>query len=315
MRRLLLALALLFAPSLAFAQCNPPSGWLIQNGQIALGDTLVLGPGCGQVQDGGPLGGSVTTNVIRSYLSNCTLSNDHTSDTNNQIAMAPCSAVDSTSTNNILTSVAITQKQVNVLFGVGSNAGCLDTGVVGNATYWIYAIVRTDTNAVDVLCSLSASAPTLPSPYTKFRRVGGIFRTAGANVQFVQDGDLFSLIAPVQEINGTTPAGTAATTVTLTGIPIGVRLRGVMSAGLICRAQVTFVLYSDLSINDTALNGGTATATCTPVTAGTTSGAEGNGYFEIMTNASGQIRERVNFTDANTFRYLTTWGWLDSRGQ
>jgi hypothetical protein len=42
----------------AYAQaCNPPSGWLLQNGQISVGHFLAYGPGCGELTDGGAAGG------------------------------------------------------------------------------------------------------------------------------------------------------------------------------------------------------------------------------------------------------------------
>lgn len=44
----------LFCPAIADAQiCNDPSGFIKTNGPIAIGDQLVMGPGCQQVSDGG----------------------------------------------------------------------------------------------------------------------------------------------------------------------------------------------------------------------------------------------------------------------
>src|SRR6266700_995189 len=53
-RRIFFALTFLFLATPVFAQsCNTNSSWLLQHGTINVGDTLVYGPGCGQVQDGG----------------------------------------------------------------------------------------------------------------------------------------------------------------------------------------------------------------------------------------------------------------------
>lgn len=65
MRKLLFAalayLALAFTPAQALT-CNPPSGWLIQDGVATVGDFIIFGPDCGHLQDAGPvLGGTLTS--------------------------------------------------------------------------------------------------------------------------------------------------------------------------------------------------------------------------------------------------------------
>ena len=56
----------------------------------------------------------------------------------------------------------------------------MDTGSVANNTwYHVHLIKRPVTGVVDVLFSLSATAPTLPTSYTIFRRIGSM-RTDGS---------------------------------------------------------------------------------------------------------------------------------------
>ena len=76
---------------------------------------------------------------------------------------------------------AASTKQSNVAWAVGSAAGCLDTGAVGNSPYYIWIIARSDTNVVDYLCSLSSTAPTMPTNYT-FKRLIGWFNRSGGNI-------------------------------------------------------------------------------------------------------------------------------------
>jgi len=66
-------------------------------------------------------------------------------------------------------------------WAVGSGNGGLDTGAVAASTYYyIWLIKRTDTSVVDVLFSLSGTAPTMPANYTVKRCIGR-FRTNGSS--------------------------------------------------------------------------------------------------------------------------------------
>ena len=75
-------------------------------------------------------------------------------------------------------------KNVTTAWAVGSVAGGLDTGVVGNSDYYIWAIARPDTGVVDYLFSLSSTAPTMPANYTYKRLIGWFKRVAAVNVAF-----------------------------------------------------------------------------------------------------------------------------------
>jgi hypothetical protein len=69
-----------------------------------------------------------------------------------------------------------------------SGANGLDTGVVANDTwYFVYVIAdSTGVNPVAALFSTSYAAPTLPSGYDRFRRIGSARRGTGAFVPFTQ---------------------------------------------------------------------------------------------------------------------------------
>ena len=45
---------------------------------------------------------------------------------------------------------------------------------IANTDYYVYLIKRVDTDVVDAIFSASATAPTLPTNYTLFRRIGSI---------------------------------------------------------------------------------------------------------------------------------------------
>lgn len=197
-------------------------------------------------------------------------------------------------------------KQMDVAWAVGSNAGCLDTGVIGNGVYHIYAINRPDTNVTDILASLSPTAPTLPANYTMSRRIGSVIRLAGANLGFVQNGDEFLLKIPRLDID-VGGQGTAAILRALS-VPTGIstialiRAQGMNAAGW-------QMLISSPDVDDVApafsvaplynLRGG--------------AGDFDNDELRVRTNTSAQVRSRS--TQAGTDLRIVTCGWIDTRGK
>lgn len=102
--------------------------------------------------------------------------------------------------------VAALTKQSDVAWAVGTAAGGLDTGTVGNSDYYIWAIARSDTGVTDVLFSLSSTSPTMPANYDFKRLVGWFKRTGGAIVAFktwemVGGGLSFLWTTPTMDIN------------------------------------------------------------------------------------------------------------------
>ena len=66
-------------------------------------------------------------------------------------------------------------KTITTTFAAGDNQGCLDAGTLLNSTYYyVYAISNANNTLLDGLISLSATAPTLPTGYTKSVRIGTI---------------------------------------------------------------------------------------------------------------------------------------------
>jgi len=104
---------------------------------------------------------------------------------------------------------------------VGANG--LDTGTLAASTwYYTYVICNTATGATACLMSLSSTAPTLPSGYTFYARVGALRTTAsiylyrtiqyGRKTQYIIDGTILTANLPVMA------SGTAVSTVT--AIPV-----------------------------------------------------------------------------------------------
>ena len=213
------------------------------------------------------------------------------------------------STNTIYMESTGVYTKTTASWVVGSGNGMLDTGTTGGAAstwYHLYEIIRPDTGVVDFLMSLSAGAPTLPTNYTKFRRIGSFFLDGSKNILGIaQNGDRFDWLTPVLEINAVSGATTAITT-TLTGVPTGVIVQALMS-GTISDASQGALYISSLAQTDLA-----STAT-TAVTADIAAGGISGWTTSVATDTSARIRRRSNST-TQTVTGLTN-GWIDTRGK
>lgn len=189
-------------------------------------------------------------------------------------------------------------------WAVGSTNGSLDTGAIANSTwYHVFLIKRTDTNVVDVLISLSPSAPTMPSPYTLFRRIGAMKTNGSAQwTLFSQYGDEFLWDLPIQDQNNVTLTSTASTP-TLT-VPTGVKVYARIAMTLIPAGAIQYMV-SSLDVADTLPTGSLFSAVAI-------SGSAAAYYHaDVRTNTSAQIRLRASGSAIGS--YLLTRGWIDPR--
>ena len=197
-------------------------------------------------------------------------------------------------------------KRLDAGWAVGSNNGGLDTGTAVDGTYHVHLIKRMDTGVVDALLSLSPDAPTMPSSYTRSRRIASIIRSGGVILPFSQSGNEFLIKTPNLDVDVITST-TAAVTRTLPSIPTGIKVNALMRvAGY--NAASWMLLLSSLDTADIApdytslaydLNGAAASNT--------------SRNLNVRTNLNGQIRTRGSVT-SNTLR-IAPYGWIDTRGQ
>lgn len=254
--------------------------------------------------------------VVPQCLVGLTLSNDSgTPNTILDVAAGAASSDDATIANRIIMTMGALTGTTGGTWVVGTGQPKLDAGTVGNNQTWhVFVIERVDTLVVDILFSLSATAPTMPTNYTKKRRVGA-FRTSGAAaiIPFVQDGDYFRLKTSVLDVNTNNP-GTAAVTATLASVITGVRVFALVNwmprQG--DNSQVTLYV-SDLDANDEA-----PSTTAAPLASiGENFVAVGQAAAEMRTrtNTSAQVRYRLSLSSAATDIRAATLGWIDRRGQ
>lgn len=120
--------------------------------------------------------------IPQKHIGGLTYSNS-AGDATNDIDIAAGEAVDSTNAKLMKLASTLT-KQLDAAWAVGTNAGGLDTGSIGNSDYYIWLIMRSDTGVVDALYSLSSTAPTMPTSYDYKRLIGWFKRVSAAIVAF-----------------------------------------------------------------------------------------------------------------------------------
>lgn len=209
---------------------------------------------------------------------------------------------DSTAVNIMRTTAALAK--TTSAWAVGTAAGGLDTGSIAVSTwYHFFVIKRLDTGVTDVLFSLSATAPTMPTNYTLFRRIGSMKTNASSQwLKFFQNGDRFDWDLPTADLTSTT-IGTTTTTVTLSVPP----LLGVVASieGNVSHATLVPTIY----VVPTFITQPTTPSSDAVVISAT---AIGWGH-DVTVNASGQVA--VSSGATNTTVSIATYGWIDTRGR
>lgn len=243
-----------------------------------------------------------------SVVDGLTLSNNVT-DANNDIDIATGKAVDSGGTDNMALASALT-KRLDANWVVGTNQGGLDTGSKLTSTwYHVFLIKRTDTGVVDVLFSSSFASPTMPTNYTKKRRVGAVKTDSSGNIiPFLQYGDEFLWKSP-PALDVDTTISTTRSNHTLASVPSGLSLRVMVNVLIRHATNVALAYISNPDFTDLA-----PSSTATPLSTLTGNG----GYndmetFTVRVNSSQQISARADQASV-TFR-VAVLGWIDPRGK
>jgi hypothetical protein len=202
-------------------------------------------------------------------------------------------------------------KRLDATWAAGTNQGMLDTGAVGNNTYHIFAIFNPTTGAVDILASLSASSPTLPSGYTKKRIIWSIVRSGGAILPFTQIGDECSLTTAILDVDDTNPGISAV--LSALSVPAGLNVTARVN---VWYQNATDSTWDHLYVSDPATADLSPSDTAAPLAQFTAnSNVNDAGQLLVRTNTSRQIRYRVNMSDGATKVRIATLGWIHPRGK
>jgi hypothetical protein len=260
---------------------------------------------------GGPITATGTLSAdplfFRSYISGLTLSTAGSSST---FGIAAGVAVDSANVGFMKLASAYTK--TTSAWVVGSGNGAMDTGAVANSTwYHVHLIKRTDTGVVDVLFSLSATSPTMPTNYTLFRRIGSMKTDGSAKwTLFLQTEETFMWSVPVHDVSGVAMTAATPANQTLTTVPTGVKVQPVFvlapsNTGNTVRVRVYSPDQADSNLPNNADGGFSA--------AGASSVTSYNHVSGIFTDTSARLRFYTVDSNATLDVYIN--GWVDSRGR
>ena len=194
-------------------------------------------------------------------------------------------------------------KQVDAVWAVGNNMGMRDSAdnLTGAKTFHIFVIKRTDTNVVDIFASTNIS-PTLPTSYTKKRRIGSLLWNGTRWRDFDQVVDFFRLKDPITDLSAVTQTAATPTTRTLT-VPTGIRVMA--NIRIHENAGAALVAARPVGSNDlTPANG------ASPFSQLSGSASADHAEVWVLTNTSGQIVTDASATITSQF-YLATFGWHD----
>lgn len=205
------------------------------------------------------------------------------------------------------------------LNGWTSGLGSLDTGAIAANTWYHVHLIRKDSDgSINVLLSLSPTAPTMPLGYTARRRLGSI-KTNGSSqlTQWTQLGDEFLWSAAVVDFDVVNP-GTAAALRTIS-VPTGIQVLAVCMP-MVFAGNTTNITgwFSSPDASDQApqtLNNTPALTGVISSISATSAPSWQAAEYRIRTNASAQIRTRLSASGAADRVGCITRGWIDARGK
>jgi len=235
----------------------------------------------------------------------CALSNNAT-DAAHDINISVGRRCNGDGSANMVLASAMT-KRIDAAWTAGTNQGGLDTGTVAAGTwYHVFLIKNTTSGAVDVLMSASLS-PTMPTGYTKKRRLGSILTDGSADIlAFTQFNDTFLLSVPVVGSDFAV-SGTAESRIVAT--PLGVRCSPILNASVNSTASTGVIhVYSPAQGEPSGDSGAIISYDATHP------GPLNIQITGLYTNLSSQIMVKAN-PDLVFFFTLTTVGWVDDRGK
>lgn len=257
------------------------------------------------IQAGNPL---LADMLLCSRGSLPTISNS-AGDLTNDIDFSAGYAFSSDASNWPMIGAALT-KQLDVAWAAGNNAGGrMSAAAIANTTYHCFQIRRPDTGVVDYGFDVSATAPTLPTNYTQYRRIGSILRESAAIVLFDQGGDNF-----VRRTNATTRSNTAAAAAALLTfqVPLGINCQPIVTGILVASASVS------CSMSLGSASAGNVSQQICSINTGVSGQADSLNQPPPVytTNTSAQLYfSQVNGVGTPASSTLVTAGWVDTRGR
>lgn len=226
---------------------------------------------------------------------------NNTTDAVNDIDISAGSCVSDDGTTIMTLAANITIETDAVFDGTGNKG--LDTGAAGDNTYHVWVVNNPSTGATRAIASLSVSAPTLLSGWTKKKCIGSIVRSGGTILAFKQTGNIFNYDVPRQFITGSTNSSTSAANVSAL-CPTGLKLQ-ILATGSFDGSVIGGAFFYDPDQTGAAPSAGTGRISVGSGVSG------GGGAFTCVTNASGEVRWVSSHASRTTNHSIM--GWVDPR--
>ena len=242
----------------------------------------------------------------RGFIDGYTMSKDGTDPQNLDVTIG--AARNDVNDGDIVLSAA-TEKELNATFVAGTGNGMLDTGTIAGTTwYHIFAIKNPSTGAVDILASLSPTSPTLPTGFTKQRRIGSVLTDGTPDIlEFFQQGDLFLWKDPPEDINAIATQSTTAVLYVMS-LPPDFQVYGLFHVLAATNSQ-RYLYISSPSVNDEVASG-----TASPLATISVNNITLAAQIRVLTNTAKEIRMRADTAWIEQIS-VVTMGWTDDRGK
>ena len=234
---------------------------------------------------------------------------NNATDATNDIDVGAGIALDDTRLLQLKTSATIV-KQIDVAFAEYTSPGTASGGrdsadnLTGAKTFNVFMISGFGKPAQPFFST--SLTPTLPTGFTRKRRVGGVYWDGAAIKPFTQDGDEF-IWATVHTDLAAGAWGNTAGLTTHSSLPTGVKVVAILRAIFTSSAGTKYARIEDPAVTSAVISSGSATLVSV---AGSFNGVAGP--LRIKTNASRQTRKISD--DASGVGYIATLGWVDPRG-
>jgi len=193
-------------------------------------------------------------------------------------------------------------KQIDAAWAEGDNAGGLDTGSIAADTfYYLFAIYNPTSTISDYLFSTSSSSPTMPSGYTKKKRIASLLTDGSGNIRngtymFFQGGYEFEYDAEIQDAFHTNDSGSSNYTISVPLVP--------------CKAYVRAEAVNDAINANAYINLGTKGGNISLLTGQQYVGiSTSNGYILIPDGDATIYKTWGGSSNRRVWQY--TLGWIE----
>ena len=199
-------------------------------------------------------------------------------------------------------------KQIDAAWVAGDNAGGLDTGSVAiDTTYYCFVIWNPTTSTADFLFSTSVSSPTMPSGYTKKKRIASLLTDGSGNIRpgsytfftggyrFIYNSNLLDI-----SISSVTTGSRTLYTLTLPPSTIAITTFGVSTTTGNAGTKFIYITNADVP-DDTNID--------LRWRQGGAENVQYSQYREDKTDSNSQIGIRGNDSDPTVLVY--TQGWTE----